>query len=74
MDECELISFITATACAIAKNCPEDEITLLAAVFTQLGDTLATVLTKRSLAGTGDNKDTNHKDCSIDSNKDTGGR
>lgn len=50
MDECELISFITAVACAIIKNCPEAEITMLAVIFTQLGDTLATVLAKRSLA------------------------
>ncbi len=49
MDDCELISFITAIACAIVKNCPEKEITMLAVTFTQLGDTLATVLAKRSL-------------------------
>lgn len=56
MDECELVSFITAVACVIAKSCPEDEITLLATIFSQLGDTLATILTKRSLAETDNEK------------------
>ncbi len=49
MDECELIALITAVACAISKNCSEDDISILAAVFTQLGDTLATILVKREL-------------------------
>lgn len=57
MNECELLSFVTAIACSIVKNCPEDEITMLAAIFTQLGDSLATVLAKRSLAGSGSGKD-----------------
>jgi hypothetical protein len=49
MDECELITFISATACAISKCCSTDELTILAVVFTQLGDTLATILAKRDL-------------------------
>ncbi len=61
MDECELLSFVTAIACTIARNCPEDEITMLAAIFTQLGDSLATVLAKRSLNDTGKDKASDDK-------------
>jgi hypothetical protein len=47
MDECELIALVTAVACGISKCCQEDDISIMAAVFTQLGDTLTTVLVKR---------------------------
>lgn len=47
MDECELIYIITTIACAISKCCGDDEISLMAAAFTQLGDTLATIMVKR---------------------------
>jgi dolichol kinase len=50
MDECELIAFISTVACAISKCCSTDEITILSVVFTQLGDTLSTILTKRELS------------------------
>ncbi len=49
MDECELIALISAVACGISKCCPSDEIVLLAAIFTQLGDTLATISVQREL-------------------------
>jgi hypothetical protein len=49
MDECELIALVTAAACGISKSCSTDDITLMASVFSQLGDTLATVLTYREL-------------------------
>lgn len=49
MDECELIALIATIACAISKCCPEDDISLMSVVFTQLGDTLATVLTQREI-------------------------
>ncbi len=49
MDECELITLVTAIACALSKTCSNDDITLLAAVFSQLGDTLNTVLAKREI-------------------------
>ncbi len=49
MDECELLSFITLIACTIAKSCSEYELALLAAIFTQLGDSLGTVLAQRAL-------------------------
>jgi hypothetical protein len=49
MDECELIYFVTTVACAIAKCCPTEDIGILAVMFAQLGDTLATVVAKREL-------------------------
>lgn len=50
MEECELIVLISTLACAISKCCTDDELTLLSAVLTQLGDTLATIITSRELA------------------------
>jgi hypothetical protein len=49
MDECELITLVTAIACTISKCCSDDDISILSVIFTQLGDTLTTVLTKREL-------------------------
>lgn len=50
MADCELIAFITAIACGITKCLPDDDIALLAASLTQLGDTLATYLAQNELA------------------------
>ncbi len=57
MAYCELIALITSIACGITKCFSDDEIALLAASFTQLGDTLATYLTQVQIAGkaSGDN-------------------
>lgn len=49
MDDCELVALITAVSCAIAKCASDDEINLLSVVFTQLGDTLGTILTNREI-------------------------
>lgn len=49
MDECELITLISLVACSISNCCSTDEISLMAVVFTQLGDTLSTILMKREL-------------------------
>ncbi len=49
MDECELIALVTSVACAISKSCSDDDISVLSAVFSQLGDTLQTVLTQREI-------------------------
>ncbi len=49
MSECELIAFISTVACALSKCCSADELKILSVTFTQLGDTLATILTKREL-------------------------
>jgi hypothetical protein len=44
MNSCELVVFISTTACCIAKGKSAAEINLLSTVFTQLGDTLATIV------------------------------
>lgn len=44
MTSCELVTFVSAAACALSKCCNDDELSVMAAVFTQLGDTLATIL------------------------------
>lgn len=44
MNPCELVTFVSAMACAIAKCCDTNELSVLSAVFTQLGDSLATIL------------------------------
>ncbi|MBQ7314953.1 MAG: hypothetical protein IJW83_03010 [Clostridia bacterium] len=49
MNSLELTSAVTALANAISCKLSVDEITLLATVFVQLGDTLATIATQRSL-------------------------
>lgn len=45
MNSCELAYSITAFACIIAQNKTSKELDILAAFFTQLGDTLATIST-----------------------------
>lgn len=49
MNECELVIFISSFACALSKCLSSDELSLLAAAFTQLGDTIATILTQREI-------------------------
>ncbi len=46
---CELVATITAIACTITQQTTNEEAALLAAVFTQLGDTIATILTQQDL-------------------------
>lgn len=44
MTSCELVTFVSSIACALS-NCYEDEeLAVLAAALTQLGDTLSTIL------------------------------
>ncbi|MEI3391435.1 MAG: DUF6774 domain-containing protein [Clostridia bacterium] len=45
MFSCEFVTFISTLACTIAKGKTQKEINILAAFFTQLGDTLATIST-----------------------------
>ena len=40
MFSCEFVTFISTLACTIAKGKTQKEINILAAFFTQLGDTL----------------------------------
>ncbi|WP_192848879.1 DUF6774 domain-containing protein [Roseburia sp. 499] len=44
MTSCELVTFVSSLACAISKSCNKDELSVLATVFTQLGDSLETIL------------------------------
>jgi hypothetical protein len=43
MNGCQLTAFITAFANSIAASSTPEQIELFAAIFTQLGDTLATI-------------------------------
>jgi len=52
MNSCEFIASITAISCAIAKDKTADEITLLSAIFVQVGDTLATIATHTEVCNT----------------------
>ena len=49
MNSLELTSAITALANAIACKLSVDEITLLASILVQLGDTLVTIATRENL-------------------------
>jgi len=61
MEDCELVMIISSIACAISKCCSEDEVSILSVVFTQLGDTLATLLTQKEIRERGAaDKDTNN--------------
>ena len=43
MDPCAFVNFVSLLACEIAKDKSQDELAILSAFFTQLGDTLATL-------------------------------
>lgn len=45
MFSCEFVTFISTLACTFKKDKTQKEINILAAFFTQLGDTLATIST-----------------------------
>jgi len=49
MNSCELVNLISILSCYIAENYNEAEIGILAAIFTQLGDSLATILANNAL-------------------------
>ena len=51
MNSLELTSAVTALANAIACKLSIDEIALLASIFVQLGDTLATIAAQENLCG-----------------------
>ncbi len=54
MNPCELTAAITALANMLASNLTVNELTMLGTVLTQLGDTLTTIATQKSLC---DSKD-----------------
>lgn len=49
MNCCALPATVTAAAYAIAENFNEDELALLATLFVQLGDTIASILACKDL-------------------------
>lgn len=44
MNSCELVTYVSSLACAISRSCGKEDLALIAAVFTQLGDSLETIL------------------------------
>lgn len=53
MNPCELTASITAVANALACRLSDDELNLLGVVLTQLGDTIITIATRRSICAGG---------------------
>ena len=49
MNSCSLTASVTAIANTLACNMTEDELTMLGVILTQLGDTLLTLATQRSI-------------------------
>lgn len=49
MDPRELTLFVSATANGLYESLPLEEVAVLAAVFTQLGDTLETLVAQAAL-------------------------
>lgn len=49
MNPCELTASVTALANALACRLSEEELNLLGAVLTQLGDTLITIAAQRGI-------------------------
>lgn len=56
MNACELTLSITILANAIASKVTDEELELLAVIFTQLGDTLTTISVQRSIETAKTNK------------------
>lgn len=48
MDSCELVTVISSLACAMARVFSDDELSLFAAAFTELGDSLALIVLNNS--------------------------
>lgn len=49
MNSCELVAFVSSAACTISQCYPPEELAVLAAILTQLGDTLETILANEEL-------------------------
>lgn len=49
MSSCELVIFISEIACLLSKCYTKEELELYSNIFTQLGDTLATMLTHNEI-------------------------
>lgn len=49
MNSCELVNLVSMLSCLIVQNYNDEEISLLSAIFTQLGDSLATIIANDAL-------------------------
>lgn len=49
MNSCELVTFVTAAACGIAKCFPKEDLPIITAVLSQLAATLATIIEQESI-------------------------
>ena len=56
----ELVIFISTLSIAIAKDKTAEELGVLSAVFTQIGDTLATIIVQREKFENANSKDNNN--------------
>lgn len=56
MTPCELTVSVTAIANALACKLSTDELTILGAILSQLGDTLTTIATQKSICEEIENK------------------
>ena len=55
MQSCDLVLSISALACCIAEGRSPEDLALLSAVFSQLGDTLDTLSAQKALCAPKDN-------------------
>lgn len=56
MNPCEITASVTAIANALACRLNNDDLTILASVLVQLGDTLVTIATQRAICENLNNK------------------
>lgn len=55
MNPCELTASITAVANALSRQLTADQLTLLGAVLSQLGDTITTIAVQKSICSSAHN-------------------
>jgi serine/threonine protein phosphatase PrpC len=58
----ELVIFISTVSIAIAKDKSEEELNVLASVFSQIGDTLATIAAQREILEAANRGDSDNDD------------
>ena len=71
MNSCELIFKISAIANTIASKLSTDELSLLGAILSQLGDTLTTIATQRGICESLNAKSTDTSSTSNSNNSST---
>jgi len=67
MQPCELAAFVTSVACALAKNSTDDELTIMSAIFSQLGDTLTTIQAQNNICNKIPQNDSDENDSNLSS-------